>query len=158
MRRFPTCKIGRQSLTFHPAPFRAPLRAFAAIVFPWRGREALLCDIVGRGWCVPSGIVEPGETSEQAARREAIEEAGAIVGDLQYVGCYRITERGDVRWADCFTALVPELVEIGIIAESRARKFVAMEELPQIYYAWNPLIKLVFEHALEVTERSLRHR
>jgi 8-oxo-dGTP diphosphatase len=153
LKKFPCGKYGRQNMRFFPAPFKAPLRAFAALVFPWQGREALLCDIEGRGWCIPSGRVEPYETSIEAAKREAVEEAGAVLEFIQYIGCYQISERGEVRWADCFTARVAELGEFQADEESRARKLVPLEELPEVYHLWNELTEQVFLHSLEVLER-----
>ena len=37
-------------------------------------------------WEPPAGLIDPGETPEQAARREAKEEAGLNVGHVDYVG------------------------------------------------------------------------
>jgi 8-oxo-dGTP diphosphatase len=150
--------MGRQRLQFFPAPFRAPLRAFAALLFPFDGHKVLLCNIADRGWCIPSGRVEPGESSLEAVVREAWEEAGAIIHDLQYIGCYSISERGEVRWADCFTARVDELVEIGFQTESLGRQTVCLEELPKVYYQWNELTARVFEHALQVIRRQDNQR
>lgn len=153
MKRFPTGQYGRQRLQFHPAPFRAPLRAFAGLVFPWEDEQVLIADIEGRGWCIPSGRVEPDETSLDAVKREALEEAGAILRDVQYIGCYHISERREVRWADCYVARVEELVEIGRQDESKGRRFVTLDELPALYHLWNPLTKMVFEHSLEILRR-----
>lgn len=155
MKRFPTGKFGRQRLEFFPAPYRAPLRAFAALVFPWRGDQVLLCDIEDRGWCIPSGRVEPNESSCEAAEREAQEEAGALLADLQYLGCYRVTERAEVRWVDVFAAHVAELVDIGTPAESRGRRFVTLDELPDIYHLWNELTQQVFEFSKQVLDRHM---
>lgn len=154
MKRFPSGEYGRQRLVFLPAPFRAPLRAFAALVFPWQDGKVLVCDIDGRGWCVPSGRVEPNESSYEAIQREAVEEAGAVLCGIQYIGCYQVRERRETRWIDCYVARVKALVEIGMQEESKGRKWVALEELPDIYHLWNPLTKMVFEHSLEVIERS----
>ncbi|KAA0240222.1 MAG: hypothetical protein EDM74_01705, partial [Armatimonadetes bacterium] len=70
MKRFPVGKYGRQQLSFFPAPYRAPLRSFAVLVFAWKDDKVVVCDISRRGWSVPSGRVELGETSLEAARRE----------------------------------------------------------------------------------------
>lgn len=153
MKRFPSAKYGRQTLTFYPAPYRAPLRAFAALVFPWKDDQILICDIADRGWTIPSGRVEPNESSEETVYREAREEGGAILHQVQYIGCYQIQERQEIRWADCYTGRVGDLVEIEATQESKARKLVSMEELPSIYHNWSDLVDLVFRHAYEVCSR-----
>lgn len=156
VKRFPAGIYGRQRLQFHPAPFRAPLRAFAALVFPWQEDRVLICDIEGRGWCIPSGRVEPDETSLDAARRECMEEGGATLTDLEYIGCYQICERRELRWADCFAAKVDELGEIGVPEESKDRRLVKLSELPELYHVWNPLTEMVFELSREVVARRRR--
>lgn len=153
MRKFPTGRFGRQRLEFFPAPYRAPLRAFAALVFPWQDEQVLICNIEDRGWCIPSGRVEPEETSYEAAHREAQEEAGAVLSDLQYLGCYRVTERNEVRWVDVYAAHVIDLVEIGLPEESLGRQFVMPHELPDIYHLWNDLTREVFAFSKEVLDR-----
>ncbi|MBS1713944.1 MAG: NUDIX domain-containing protein [Armatimonadetes bacterium] len=153
MSRFPTGKYGRQNLEFFPAPFRAPLRAFAALVFPWCDDQVLICNIQDRGWCIPSGRVEPDESSLEAAVREAREEAGAILQDVIYLGCYRITERGEVRWADVYAARVKELVEIPAEFESMGRRILPLAELPETYHLWNPLTEAVFKYSEQILKR-----
>ena len=157
MRQFPSGKYRRQTLTFFAAPFRPPLRAFAVLVFPWQLDKVLICEIADRGWCVPSGRVEPRESAVEAARRETVEECGAHHRDLHYFGCYQIRERQDVRWAELYAAEVLGLGEILARNESRDRRFLSLAELPQIYHVWNPLTKLVFEHSYEAIRRSHRH-
>jgi 8-oxo-dGTP diphosphatase len=156
LRRFPVGAYGRQRLEFFPCPQRAPLRAFAALVFAWHGDKALLCDIEDRGWCIPSGRVELNETSCEAARREAIEEAGAVLAGIHYLGCYRVTDRNDVRWADVFAARVSELVPMRTDLESRGRRLVRLEDLPDLYHLWNPLTAELFRYSREVLDRRDR--
>jgi 8-oxo-dGTP diphosphatase len=151
--KFPCGQYGRQRLEFYPAPFRAPLRAFAALVFPWQEDRVLLCNIFDRGWCIPSGRVEPNESSLEAAFREAREEAGALLSDLLYIGCYRITERCDVRWADVYAAHVDGLEDLDPSFESIGRQFAVLEQLPDIYHLWNPLTEALFLHSRDVLRR-----
>ncbi len=40
------------------------------------------------GWYFPGGGLKRGETLETAARREALEEAGLTLGELEFVGIY----------------------------------------------------------------------
>ncbi len=157
MIRFPSGKYGNQRLEFHQAPFRAPLRAFASLVFPWKDEQVLLTHICDRGWCIPSGRVEPNESSIEAAHREAREEAGAILSDLLYLGCYRITERSEVRWADVFVARVQELVDIPLEfhTETYGRRLVDFDQLPDLYHLWNPLTEAVFIHSRDVLRRHI---
>jgi 8-oxo-dGTP diphosphatase len=134
-RKFPSGKYGKQNLVFHPAPFRAPLRAFAALVFCWQGDEVLLCNIEDRGWCIPSGRVEPFEDPLEAARREARE----------------------LRWVDVFVSEIDDFCEIECPEESLGRQLVTMDELPGLYYQWSPLVEEVFHYSREVIDR-LRER
>lgn len=156
-RKFPSGTYGRQRLQFYPAPYRAPLRAFAALVFAWKDDKVLVCNIEDRGWCIPSGRVEPFESSTEAVHREALEEAGATLESVQYMGCYRIREKDETRWADCFAARVDQLGEIQMPEESLGRRLVAFEELPAIYHQWNELTEKVFEHSYDIVRRSLNN-
>jgi len=153
VKRFPTGSFGRQRLQFFPAPFKAPLRTFAVLVFAWAGDRVVICDIEDRGWCIPSGRVEPDENSMEAARRESIEEAGVHLDCVQYIGCYHISERREVRWADCYAAKVAKVGEIEMAEESKGMKMVTIEELPNLYHLWNPLTEAVFNYSYEVVQR-----
>ena len=155
MNPFPMVRHGTQTFEFFAAPFRLPSPAFAALVFAWTDDErVVLADIVGRGWCIPSGRVEEGERSSDTARREAIEEAGAVLGTLYPLGHYRIVEGEDVRWADVFVADVVGFTPIGMPEESGGRWLATLEELPGIYYLWNELMARVFAYSQEAFGRT----
>ncbi|WP_250009824.1 NUDIX domain-containing protein [Actinoplanes sp. M2I2] len=54
-----------------------------------------------RTWCVPGGVVEPGEQLEEAARRELLEETGLVAGELTLLSaragpeCFLVYPNGD---------------------------------------------------------------
>ncbi|MDY0270165.1 NUDIX domain-containing protein [Trichloromonas sp.] len=41
-----------------------------------------------RGWALPGGFVDYGESLEEAARREALEETGLVLSNLRQFGAY----------------------------------------------------------------------
>lgn len=130
------------------------MRAFAVLLFPWFESKILVCNIVDRGWCVPSGRVEPSENSLEAAVREAREEAGAEIEDIQYIGCYRIEDKSQVRWADAFVAAVVRLGEIGNPEESLGCKLMDMDQLAESYHLWNDLTEQVVTYSRQVFNRA----
>jgi len=61
-----------------------------AFVLAFAGDRFLQTHLVARGRDLPGGHVEPGELPEEAARREAYEEAGAKLGALHLLGYQRL--------------------------------------------------------------------
>lgn len=53
-----------------------------------------------------AGIVEPGETAEDVARREAVEEAGARLGEIVPITRYLPSAGGSDEWVDLLLARV----------------------------------------------------
>ncbi len=143
-------------MEFHPAPFRPPHRAFAALIFPWREGKILLAQIPDRGWCIPSGRVEAGETAREAAEREALEEAGARMDPIVFLGAYKLIDGGDVRWAEVFAGQVQDVRPISTGFESLGRRWVEPCELPDLYHEWNPLIEAVFAYSQEALRRQIQ--
>lgn len=102
--------------------------------------------------------MEPHEDPLETAIREAQEEAGATLEQVQYIGCYRITERGETRYADVFTGQVAKLNEVPIAfqKESLGRELYALSDLPELYHNWNDLFEAVFHHARQIHTRLRR--
>src|SRR5579859_6093237 len=94
MPTFPTVQWGDRLATFLPeeAPLPVGASLYAVLVFALQEGRFVVADIPGRGWCIPGGRPEPGETPEQAARREAREETGAVLGPLRALGLFVLTD------------------------------------------------------------------
>jgi len=57
-------------------------------------------------WSIPKGMPEPGESAEEAARRETLEETGVAAGVLEELGRVRyIKSRKEIV---CFTGPAPD--------------------------------------------------
>lgn len=63
---------------------------FSVIVSQYQGKWVLCQHKQRATWEVPGGHIEPGETPEEAARRELYEESGAKEYDLREVGVYGV--------------------------------------------------------------------
>jgi 8-oxo-dGTP pyrophosphatase MutT (NUDIX family) len=80
----------------------------------------LLARHVDRQWTIPGGHREPGESAEDALRREAIEEAAAVIADPELLAVERIDllagER-DPRYTDpAFQVFfLARVVELGVL-------------------------------------------
>ena len=114
------------------------LPAVAAVVRDGHGRVLVMRDAASGGWSLPAGGVEPGESPEQAVRREVAEETGLRVAESRLVGAvggagYRTTyPNGDrVEYTVCVYACAveggaPEAVD----GEAAAFEWLAPEAVP----------------------------
>ncbi|CEK18161.1 NUDIX hydrolase [Chthonomonas calidirosea] len=127
----------------------------AVLAFVFSGGQALLARIRGRGWCVPSGHVEAGETPENAIRREIREEVGASVGHLHLLGHYLLTppHASPYLAAVYYTSLLSqEAIPEG--SESQEARLFPLEAFPTHYYFWDPLVEAVCKYAFQQAAQS----
>jgi 8-oxo-dGTP diphosphatase len=148
---FPDAVWGDIQASFFPSGWEPPASGplYAALLFAFAGERCALADIAGRGWCIPGGRLEPDETPEAAARREAHEEAGLTVGPLFLLGHYRLisSEDGSIRYAVVYGATIQSQAALPPGTESRGVRLATMEELPHLYYLWDPLLAAVCRYA-----------
>lgn len=149
VRRYPKAKWNGWELEFFPAPLHPPIPVSYVLVFLWKENKTLLSYIPERGWCIPGGKVRTDEDSRHAAIREAYEETGAKIADVQFMGSYKLSKNGEIRWADIYTSKITELDEIPEGSEATDRGFYAMEEIPHVYFAWNSLFEILFRESSE---------
>ena len=102
----------------------------AVAVLPWdprRDRVVLIeqfrvgaVDAPEGPWLLEAvaGIIEPGETPAQVARRELLEEAGLAAGRLEHVGAYRASPGGTSERVEVFIAEVTAPAEAGVFGRA----------------------------------------
>lgn len=89
-----------QDLPFAPCPNRVrllrvdelPPRALitSALGLFFAGDALLMSNLAQRGWDIPGGHMEPGETPEDTVRREVHEETGAELGPIRLFAAQQI--------------------------------------------------------------------
>lgn len=148
---FPRVRWQTDDATFLPGPFPEDAPAVFALVFPFYGDRIVLAEIPERGWCIPSGRVERGETSRDAAIRECFEESGATLTRLAPLGRFQLTDTrtGEVRFAAAYLGDVGNLEDLPEGSESQGRILLGIEEVEGAYFAWDALLAAVFAHAEE---------
>jgi 8-oxo-dGTP diphosphatase len=70
-------------------------RPHAVLVFAFHNGQLLWVRHPLRGWEVPGGKLEAGESATEAALREVWEESGAIVENLRWLAEYQIPQGAD---------------------------------------------------------------
>ncbi|MCW3054685.1 MAG: ADP-ribose pyrophosphatase [Chthonomonadales bacterium] len=153
---FPTVLWKQTRATFleagTPLPPDTPITA--SLVFALSEGRFVLADIAGRGWCIPGGRLEAGETPEQAAHREVHEEIGGTVGPLHLLGHYLLleTETDKAQLIPTYVATVETLGPLPPNTESQGIRTFSLEEVPGNYFTWDPLMEAVFAIAWKLSD------
>jgi 8-oxo-dGTP diphosphatase len=86
---------------------------FAVHLAAWGGRPLLVRNHARSCWELPGGRREPGETILATARRELVEETGALDFDLEPIGLYSVQ--------------LPGSTTTGLLCRSRIRRLGALD-------------------------------
>jgi len=68
-------------------------------------------------WEIAGGHIEEGETSDDAAGRELMEETGALKFNLECIATYSVTKEGETGWGRLYLARVSEIGPIPDMSE-----------------------------------------
>jgi len=101
-------------------------------------------------WTLPAGFMENGESTEQAAIRETLEEARAEVGDLALYGVFSIPQINQVYMMFRARLATPDF---GPGEESLETRLFAEHEIP-----WDKLAFPVMHRTLERYYNDIRNR
>ncbi len=113
-----------------------------ALVLAFDRERLLQTHLAARGWDIVGGHIEPGESPEEAARREAYEEAGARLKELHVLGYQRLRLLGPrpasygYSYPDSYQvfywAQIEALDEFIPTEEARARALFAPDEAREL--------------------------
>ena len=124
------------------------------IVHAYVGEFTVLADIPDRGLCTPSGHIETGETTLEAAIRETYEETGGRIDALhcKLIGYHCFIPRsgdaaGSARYAAAFVAEVGQFDSIPLDSESRSIVMTPAYQIAERYFLWDELMAAVFAFA-----------
>jgi 8-oxo-dGTP diphosphatase len=62
----------------------------SALALAFSGHNILMTNLNARGWDIPGGHIEIGESPEEALHREVMEETGALLSQVRLLGYQRI--------------------------------------------------------------------
>ena len=109
-----------------------PKKAVSIVIFDEEDNILLIHNrryTVGRlEWEIPAGRIEEGENLEEAARREAMEETGCELSDLQYLCEYNPSNGMSDSLIHCFAAKVVKEGSIKDSDEISSKKWFSKEE------------------------------
>ncbi|WP_416827775.1 RNA deprotection pyrophosphohydrolase [Ectobacillus polymachus] len=89
----------------------------------------LLTQHLRRGYEFPGGKVEEGETPEEAAVREVLEETGGIVTHLDYIGQYKVSGKDKIIIKNIYFAIINKLVQHTHLDETNGP--ILLDEIPK---------------------------
>jgi 8-oxo-dGTP pyrophosphatase MutT (NUDIX family) len=127
----------------------------AAVPFRIRDGAAECCLITSSSqpviWTIPKGTIEPGDTPETTAIKEAEEEAG-LVGRIpgNSLGTFTYQKNGNTRRVTVFVMEVDEILDHWDEAHVRKRQWVSSEEVLQVLAA-HPVLPIL-KKAMTIAE------
>lgn len=142
-------------LTFHATPYEGGVVPFAVLGFCWIEDRIVLANIKNRGWCVPSGRIEQGESPVEAIAREAEEECGITGTEWLLFGWFEVNESNLCRVSLAYTTnnAIWEGNPRG--DDSVGSDAFTIERVREIYYDWNSVMEQAI-NASKITANRLR--
>lgn len=122
--------------------------------------KVVLVNLDTRGWDIPGGHMEAGETPEECFAREAMEEA-TITGNAQMIGYILVDNRKDPHFIPgkypevgrqvYYRMDVEEYLPFQGVFEASERKLVEVSEVPAHHDGWNEIMDAIFAEAVKTS-------
>lgn len=115
-----------------------------------------------RGWGLPGGHIELGETPVDCAKREVFEETGVNIKNLKLIGGWMVNNLAGSKASEkyppkayqlLFTAEVESINKIPTGFESSDREFVALHDISKYHHRYDSFAEIL-RYALDCTGLS----
>ena len=131
-----------------------------ALALAFDGERILMTNLNARGWDIPGGHLEAGESPEDALRREVMEETGALLSNVRLLGYQCVTIHVPcppnyrypypVSYQTLFFANVAELPSFIPTDEARERRLFAPQEATSL--RWVQQNREMYDAALRLAQ------
>ncbi len=158
--RFPFIKDGKYEYRNRPAYYYNQSAVIPYRIHQGRVEIMIVSSSNNKHWLVPKGIVEPGMSPQESARKEAYEEAGVDGHVEDYIGSYELKKWG----AKCSVAVYSMRVtrtlgKRALLEPHRKRRWLPIEKACKKLKsrALRKLLKLSYLAALEERSSAVEH-
>jgi 8-oxo-dGTP pyrophosphatase MutT (NUDIX family) len=97
------------------------------------GAVVIVTSSSGVGWVLPKGVIDPGETAEEAALREVEDEAALVCEMIAPLGEFAIEKYGGQVAQTMFFLM--RIVRVDDMREDRERRFVTLQAARELVSA-----------------------
>jgi 8-oxo-dGTP diphosphatase len=101
-------------VSFYDCSFEAGELTYSVICARFMERWVYVRHHLRNTYEIPGGHIEPGETSDDAASRELMEETGALLFSIKCVATYSVTRGNVTGWGRLYLA---DITEIGPVPD-----------------------------------------
>jgi 8-oxo-dGTP diphosphatase len=85
---------------------------YSVIVAEYKGKWVYVRHRNRKTWEIPGGHIEDGETADEAASRELMEETGALKFSVSCVATYSVTKSGNTGFGRLYHAIISDIGDV----------------------------------------------
>ena len=103
-------------------------------------------------WEIPGGHIEPGETPDNAASRELMEETGAEIFSIKQVSAYSVEKDAVTTFGMLYFA---DIQVLGKLPDSEIAEIILLKHLP-VKLTYSLIQPILFEEVIKFLEKQIK--